>query len=231
MAKVGSAYHVDRLEGWIDYDIGRWADSRRVFQKACSEWQREVAGRAARVSCAVAMGMVDMAEGKSAAVRTTLEGLLSQPAAPGGAGSDPGVNLQLLQAAELGAAGKVDQAIKVLAPVWPGPVARWNLGQMVSYYCPLAQDDLARLYVQKQDWDRAITEYRVLTVIGPEHTNRRFIHPIYHYRLAQVYEKKGMNAEAVAEYERFVRLWEKADPPRPEVKDARSRVAQLQQKR
>jgi len=87
------------------------------------------------------------------------------------------------------------------------------------------------LYVQKQDWDRAITEYRVLTVIGPEHTNRRFIHPIYHYRLAQVYEKKGMNAEAVAEYERFVRLWEKADPPRPEVKDARSRVAQLQQKR
>jgi hypothetical protein len=36
-----------------------------------------------------------------------------------------------------------------------------------------------------------------------------------------------MNAEAAAEYERFVKLREKADPPRPEVKDARDRLSKL----
>jgi hypothetical protein len=63
--------------------------------------------------------------------------------------------------------------------------------------------------------------------IGPSHTNRRFVHPLYHYRMAQVYEKKGATAEAIAEYERFQKLWQKADPHRPELVDTRTRLAHL----
>jgi tetratricopeptide (TPR) repeat protein len=123
-----------------------------------------------------------------------------------GNGAGPALLVRRLQAAVRSAEGDVDQAIAILAPAWPGATGGWYLSQLIGYLCPLAQDDLARLYVQKKDWDRAIAEYKVLTVIGPAHTNRRLVHPIYHYRLAQVYEKKGMSADAAAEYSRFVKL-------------------------
>jgi tetratricopeptide (TPR) repeat protein len=175
----------------------------------------------------MATGMIDVAEGRLTAARATLEELLAQTGAPDRNRPGASLNLRRLQAAVLAGGGNVDEAIAALAPAWPGAGGRMNVVQMISYLCPLAQDDLARLYVKKQDWDRAVAEYKVLTVIGPEHTNRRLIHPIYHYRLAQVYEKKNLSAEAAAEYERVVTLWEKADPPRPEVKDARNRLSQL----
>jgi tetratricopeptide (TPR) repeat protein len=227
MAKAGTAFQADRLEGWFDYDLQAWADSRRMFQKWCAESQRLPSGPSGQTGCLMATGMVDIAEGKMAAARSALESLLPRAAAPDGTRQGSGLAVRRLQAAVLAADGNVDQAIVALSPAWPGPSAGWYLSQMISYYCPLAQDDLARLYVQKKDWDRAVAEYKVLTVIGPEHTNRRLIHPIYHYRLAQVYEKKGMSADAASEYERFVKLWEKADPPRPEVKDARTRLSTL----
>lgn len=226
-AKAGTSFTIDRLEGWFDYDDQAWADSRKLFQKSCAEWQQQANGPAAsEVPCVTAIGLVDVAEGRAAAARASLDGLRSQAAVAAATQTGSVLNVSRLQAAVLAADGNVDQAIAALAPVWPG-VPSGGYGQLFLYLCPLAQDDLARLYVRKQDWDRAIAEYKVLTVIGPAHTNRRFIHPIYHYRVAQVYEKKGMNAEAAAEYARFVKLWEKADPPRPEVRDARNRLSRM----
>jgi tetratricopeptide (TPR) repeat protein/tRNA A-37 threonylcarbamoyl transferase component Bud32 len=226
-ANAGTSLHADRLDGWFNYDIGRWADSRKLIEKSCGEWQKQSGGTDARLPCATATGMLDVAEGRLTAAMATLEKLGPLAAATTAARAGPGLNVRRLQAAVLAADGKVDEAIAALAPAWPGTTSGGYLAQTISYLCPLAQDDLARLYVQKEEWDRAIAEYKVLTVIGPEHTNRRLIHPIYRYRLAQVYEKKGMNAEAAAEYERFVKLREKADPPRPEVKDARDRLSKL----
>ena len=57
--------------------------------------------------------------------------------------------------------------------------------------------------------------------------NRRLIHPLYHYRLAQVYEKTGATADAAAEYRRFLELWRDAAPGRPEVSDAHRRLEVL----
>jgi tetratricopeptide (TPR) repeat protein len=231
-AKAGTSITIDHLEGWFDYDIGELADSRKMFQKACAEWQTSSEAPGARYPCLTIMAAVDVAEGRMAPARATLGILPLQAAAAGTTqaatqAASGLLHMRRLQAAVLAADGNVDQAIAALAPAWPGVFPGGVLGQLVWYLCPLAQDDLARLYVQKKDWDRAIAEYKVLTVIGPAHTNRRFIHPIYHYRLAQVYEKKGMNAEAAAEYERVVKLWERADPPRPEVNEARNRLSKL----
>ncbi len=83
------------------------------------------------------------------------------------------------------------QHSSTLARNWPGPNPGLDAAAYICYCFPLASDDLARMYAAKKNWDRAITEYKVLTVIGPQHRNRRLIHPIYHYRLAQIYEKKG----------------------------------------
>jgi tetratricopeptide (TPR) repeat protein len=51
--------------------------------------------------------------------------------------------------------------------------------------------------------------------------------PRYHYRLALLYEKKGMKQKAVEQYEKFLKIWGKADPIYKEPADARARLARL----
>jgi tetratricopeptide (TPR) repeat protein len=233
MAKAGTEFRADLLEGWMAYDSEAWAESRKDFQRVSDALQKNAPGQPAfQASYALLMGMVDHAEGKRISARSNLakvESLMAQAPTAMPAGTE--LNARRLHAAILVAEGNLDEAISILAPVWPGPLPIGLFNEMVSYYCPLAQDDLARIYVRKQDWDRAIAEYKMLTVIGPGHQNRRLIHPIYHYRLAQVCEKKGMKVEAIAEYERFLKLWEKADPGRSELKDARKRLSELKGER
>jgi tetratricopeptide (TPR) repeat protein len=233
MASVGRAPIADVLRGWLEYDNQQWAESRKIVENASAVFSRTNA-RAQPLTSAVfqvLLASVDQAQGKAGALRSKLDELepvaSASPADSWTAAPALRWNVLRLRAAVLAADGKVDEAIALLTPAWPGAIPIWYFEPLTSYYCPLVQDDLARLYVQKQDWDHAIAEYKVLTVIGPEHQNRRLVHPIYHYRLAQVYEKKGMRADAIREYERFLKLWEKAERVRPETADARSRLAGL----
>ena len=47
-------------------------------------------------------------------------------------------------------------------------------------------------------------------------------------RLAQIYERRGDKAKAIAQYERFIELWSECDPDlRPQVDEARGRLAAL----
>lgn len=48
------------------------------------------------------------------------------------------------------------------------------------------------------------------------------------YMLGQIYEEKGMQDEAIEHYERFLSIWNEADPSLPEVADARKRLTALQ---
>jgi len=229
VAPMRLTFLIDTTEGWLEFDASHFEKSRAAFRHARDELQKLYGDRPAdRIDWALCEALVEVAQGDLSTARATLDSAekLLKTLTP-----EQRQRYQLqenqVRARILAAAGDTDAALSALVPVWPGPIPNVNLVSYGNYCSPLANDDLARIYVLKKDWDRAIAEYKVLTVIGPQHKNRRLIHPIYHYRLARVYEQKGQKSEAATEYERFLKLWEKADPGRPEIPDAQRRLAAL----
>jgi eukaryotic-like serine/threonine-protein kinase len=95
------------------------------------------------------------------------------------------------------------------------------------YNFPLEQDVLARAYQKSGNLDRAIEEYNKLITFDPASQDRRIHNPVYHYRLAKLYEQKKLRDEAKREYARFLDLWKNADPGLSELVDAKKRFAQL----
>jgi tetratricopeptide (TPR) repeat protein len=91
----------------------------------------------------------------------------------------------------------------------------------------LRSDVKVRALEDKGDLERAIAEYERLTTFDPKSDDRCLIHPRYYYRLAKLYEQKGLKAKARDRFRKFLDLWKDADPDTPEVEDARTRLAGL----
>ena len=48
-----------------------------------------------------------------------------------------------------------------------------------------------------------------------------------HYMLGQIYERRGMNLEAIRSYQAFLDLWREADSTAPDIEEAKSALANL----
>jgi tetratricopeptide (TPR) repeat protein len=104
----------------------------------------------------------------------------------------------------------------------------WNTMHAIGlHYPPFARDFIPRAYLQNGDLDKAIEAYERLVTFNPESIDRRLIHPLNYYRLAKVYERKGIKGKARANYRKFLKLWKDADPGTAEVEDAKKRLAAL----
>jgi tetratricopeptide (TPR) repeat protein len=84
---------------------------------------------------------------------------------------------------------------------------------------------IARAYVKNGKTEKAISEYERLMQYDPD--MRLLIHPKYHYRLGKLYEEKGLIEKAIEEYETFIEIWKDAEKDRPELIDAKKRLARL----
>ena len=95
------------------------------------------------------------------------------------------------------------------------------------YSGPYLRDIVPRAFLMKGQPDSAIVEYKKLLTIDTATRDRRLINPLYHYRLAKLYEQTGATDDAIREYTRFLSLWKDADKDQSDYVDARKRLALL----
>jgi tetratricopeptide (TPR) repeat protein len=104
------------------------------------------------------------------------------------------------------------------------------LGFVQGIHIPFDKSVAARAYLKTGETDNAILEYERIMDPDPNKRGRSFIRPLWHYELAKLYEAKGFNNKAIAEYEKFLDLWKDADDNLPEPHDARKRLSKLKRK-
>ncbi len=174
------------------------------------------------------MASVDLAQGrpKEARSRLTAFGTVHSGA------SDfmkpaMGVLHDRLQGEVLLAEGAADKAVAVLEKIAPPGMPPAMQDILSLYNSPFPKDTLARAYLAQGALDKAVAEYERLATFDPKDPDRSLIDPLSHYRLAKLYERKGLTAKAVERYHRFLFLWEGADKDLPEYADAAKRAAAL----
>ena len=175
------------------------------------------------------LGFIDVEEGDIGSAKARLSEVLALVPALGPSQEEWGRFLAgLFQAEVLLAEGSPDRAISafqmVTQPKAPPLSETFNT---ISYNTPFFKDVVARAYRRKGDVERAIAEYEKLIAFDPQSPAQFLAHPELHYRLAKLYEEKGLKDKALGQYGKFLELWKDADPGLPEVEDAKRRLAGL----
>ena len=119
------------------------------------------------------------------------------------------------------AAGRLEESVAVMTDSLELHLPRMSAQtRLLIHNYPLEIDVAARALLAMGELEKAAGEYLYLLEFHPETEARRMKNPVYHYRLAKVYEQMGRTEDAIEHYTRFLEYWRNADPGRPEYIDA-----------
>ena len=223
------------LRGCIYHDRGQFEPAERAYQSWAAYWQEaglllKEEKKLMSLAHLLCLGLLDAKRGDLASARAKLAQYIPPrgQARLGFVGDWVAQAARCLEGEVLLAERKPEEAARALAKS-----AGFNyqgitvVSSLVYYHLPLEKDTLARAYKAMGDTDKAIAEYGRLMTIDPSNQVRQLIPPVYHYRLAKLYEDKGLKDKAREQYLRFLEIWKDADPGRPETEDAKKRLSAL----
>ncbi len=225
---------VERLRGWIYYDRDDFDAGRNAIKKLINQLMEETPKREPyhKQYHSFYLGMVNVKLGRIDSAKYHLEVIKAVlPLAEREQNERPQFHHDLLHAEILLAEGLTENALavskKIKLPEYP---LQMSSGTSFYYNLPFRDDISARAYQKLGNLDGAVAEYERLTTIDRTNRERRFIPARFHYRLAKLYEQKGLTAKAIARYEHFLNVWKNADPDWSELKDTKARLARLKGK-
>ena len=177
-------------------------------------------------------GFVAVREGRLEAARRNIEAAAAAwpKSEPARLGRDQVLEQALirLRAEALVLEGKAAEAITLIDKdfklIIPGFGTSAYLGITLFLNFPLDQDVVPRAYEKMGNADKAIETYQKLLTFDPRGQDRRMHNPVYHYRLAKLYDARGLKAQAKAEYKKLLDDWKDADPGIPELVEAKKQI-------
>jgi tetratricopeptide (TPR) repeat protein len=222
---------VERLKGWIYYDRGEFDAGRIAIKKLINQHMEETPARELiyKQYHSFYLGLVNIRLGQIDSAKRHLEVIKSVlPVAERERNERTKFYYDLLHAEIVLMEGSAENALAIVQKIKPLEYPlNMNIGGTLIYNLPFRDDLAARAYQKLGKLDSAIVEYARLTTIDQTNRDRRFIPARFHYRLAKLYEQKGLTAKAMARYEHFLTVWKNADSDWPELKDAKARLGRL----
>jgi tetratricopeptide (TPR) repeat protein len=226
---------IEGLKGWIYQDAGDFRRSRDLFTASMEGMKKHWLPPGLPLSVDMKFSFIPMnlKEGRTKDAKDGLaeiKGLANVSALlpVGGLIKDWLASYgDLMQAEVFLSEGSPRAAIGVLEQSKWFSIPTMDYVYLLVYNIPFTRDVLARAYLQNGQPDEAIATYERMITFDAAGTDRRLINPKDRYRLALLYEKRGLRDKSVAQLERFLELWRTAPEGEATKSDARRRLARL----
>jgi len=222
--------YTDWSRGWLYYDMRKYELSRNCFRDSYDTLFLGWDSAMAIIDYNFPLGLVDVKQENPDSARARLATIKSLlPNVRTSSKNMAQLVHDILYAEILLAQNSLAKVI-----VMAEAISQWQVDRVEYANQTImiqTKDIAARTYLKKGDIDKAILEYERLTDPDPNKRGRCLIRPTWHYELAKLYEEKGLKAKTIGQYEKFLDIWKNADADRPELTDAKERLAKLKTKK